>query len=59
VIGSLGPLTSSFLPAALARFREQRPLVEATVLHMHNRAQVEAVLNGAIMLGIRFGSRRG
>jgi DNA-binding transcriptional LysR family regulator len=54
VIGSLGPLTSSFLPAALARFREQRPLVEATVLHMHNRAQVEAVLNGAIMLGIGY-----
>ena len=54
VIGSIGPLTSSFLPVALARFREQRPLVEATVLHMNNRAQVEAVLNGAIMLGIGF-----
>jgi DNA-binding transcriptional LysR family regulator len=54
VIGSIGPLTSSFLPAALARFREQRPLVEATALHMNNRAQVEAVLNGAIMLGIGY-----
>jgi DNA-binding transcriptional LysR family regulator len=54
VIGSIGPLTSSFLPVALARFREQRPLVEATALHMHNRAQVEAVLNGAIMLGIGY-----
>jgi DNA-binding transcriptional LysR family regulator len=54
VVGSIGPLTSSFLPVALARFREQRPLVEATVLHMNNRAQVEAVLNGAIMLGIGF-----
>jgi DNA-binding transcriptional LysR family regulator len=54
VIGSIGPLTSSFLPVALARFREQRPLVEATVLHMHNRAQVEAVLNGSIMLGIGY-----
>ena len=54
VVGSISPLTSSFLPVALARFREQRPLVEATVLHMNNRAQVEAVLNGAIMLGIGF-----
>jgi DNA-binding transcriptional LysR family regulator len=54
VIGSLGPLTSSFLPAALARFREQRPLIEVTVLHMNNRAQVEALLNGSIMLGIGF-----
>ena len=44
VIGSIGPLTSSFLPVALARFREQRPLVEVTVLNMNNRAQVEAVL---------------
>jgi len=52
VIGSIGPLTSSFLPVALARFREQRPLVEVTVLNMNNRAQVEAVLNGSIMLGI-------
>ncbi|MBV8505958.1 MAG: LysR family transcriptional regulator [Alphaproteobacteria bacterium] len=52
VIGSLGPLTSAFLPVALARFREQRPLVEATALHLNNRAQVEAVLNGSIMLGI-------
>jgi len=40
------------LPVALARFREQRPLVEVTVLNMNNRAQVEAVLNGSIMLGI-------
>ena len=53
-IGSLGPLTSSFLPIALARFRERRPLVEATALHMNNRAQVEAVLNGSIMLGIGY-----
>jgi DNA-binding transcriptional LysR family regulator len=54
IVGTISPLTSSFLPVALARFREQRPLVEATVLHMNNRAQVEAVLNGAIMLGIGF-----
>jgi DNA-binding transcriptional LysR family regulator len=54
VIGSIGHLTSSFLPVALARFREQRPLVEATALHLSNRAQVEAVLNGSIMLGIGF-----
>ena len=52
VIGSLGPLTSPFLPVALARFRERRPLVEVTALHMNNRAQVEAVLTGSIMLGI-------
>ena len=54
VIGNLGPLTSSFLPVALARFRERHPLVEVTVQHMDNRTQVEAVLNGSIMLGIGY-----
>src|SRR5258708_8486536 len=51
VIGSVGAVTSSFLPVALARFRQQRPLVEATALDMNNHAQLEAVLNGSIMLG--------
>jgi DNA-binding transcriptional LysR family regulator len=54
VIGSLGAATISFLTSILARFREQHPLVEITLLHMHNRAQVEAVLNGSIMLGIGY-----
>lgn len=39
MIGCIGPLTSPFLPAALARFREQRPLIEATVLRINNRAR--------------------
>jgi DNA-binding transcriptional LysR family regulator len=56
VIASVGPLTASFLPVVLSRFREQHPLVEITALHMHNRAQVEAVLNGSIMLGIGYHS---
>jgi len=60
VIGSLGPLTSSFLPAALARFREQRPLVGATALDMNNRAEVEAVLDGSTDdLRVHRGSARG
>ncbi len=54
VIGSVGAVTSSFLPVALARFRQQRPLVEATALDMNNHAQLEAVLNGSIMLGIGY-----
>jgi LysR family transcriptional regulator, benzoate and cis,cis-muconate-responsive activator of ben and cat genes len=54
VIGTVGPLTSSFLPNALARFRAQRPLVEVAVLHMNNRAQVEALLDGSIMMGIGY-----
>jgi DNA-binding transcriptional LysR family regulator len=54
VIGSLGPLTASFLPVVLSQFREQWPLVEITVLHMNNRAQIDAVLNGSIMLGIGY-----
>jgi DNA-binding transcriptional LysR family regulator len=54
VIGSLGAATISFLSGILSRFREQYPLVEITLLQMHNRAQVEAVLNGSIMLGIGF-----
>ena len=44
----------AFLPAVLSRFREQHPLVEITPLHLNNRAQVEAVLNGSIMLGIGY-----
>jgi DNA-binding transcriptional LysR family regulator len=56
VIGSLGPLTASFLPVVLSQFREQWPLVEITVLHMNSRAQIEAVLNGSIMLGIGYHS---
>jgi len=54
VIGCIGPLVGSFLPNALARFREQCPLVEATVSHMNSRAQIEALLDGSIMLGIGY-----
>jgi DNA-binding transcriptional LysR family regulator len=54
VIGSLGAATISFLTGVLSRFREQHPLVEVTLLHLNNRAQVEAVLNGSIMLGIGY-----
>jgi DNA-binding transcriptional LysR family regulator len=48
------PLTNAFFPDALARFRELFPLVEVTVLHMSNRAQVDALLDGSIMLGIGY-----
>jgi DNA-binding transcriptional LysR family regulator len=54
VIGSLGAATISFLPGALSRFREKYPLVEVTPIQMNNRAQVEAVLNGSIMLGFGY-----
>jgi DNA-binding transcriptional LysR family regulator len=54
VIGSLGAATISFLSGVLSRFREQHPLVEITLSHMNNRAQVEAVLNASIMLGIGY-----
>jgi DNA-binding transcriptional LysR family regulator len=54
VIGSVGAATISFLTGVLARFSERHPLVEITLLQMHNRAQVEAVLNGSIMLGIGY-----
>ena len=54
VIGCIGPLVSSFLPEALARFRERHPLVEVTVSHMNSRAQIEALLDGSIMLGIGY-----
>jgi DNA-binding transcriptional LysR family regulator len=53
LIGSSGA-TISLSIGVLARFRELQPLVEITLLHMNNRAQVEAVLNGSIMLGIGF-----
>ena len=54
VIGSIGAATVSFLSGVLSRFREQHPLVEITLSNMNNRAQVEAVLNGSIMLGIGY-----
>lgn len=53
-IGTLGPLMHPFLPDALARFRERFPLVEVTVENMDNRAQVEALESGNIMLGIGY-----
>ena len=53
-IGTCGPLMHGFLPEALARFRQRFPLVEVTVLHLDNRAHVEALLNGAIMLGLGY-----
>ncbi|MBV8586706.1 MAG: LysR family transcriptional regulator, partial [Verrucomicrobia bacterium] len=54
IIGSLTPVTATFLPEALARFREKFPLVEITVLHLDNRAQIDALLNGGILLGIGY-----
>jgi LysR family transcriptional regulator, benzoate and cis,cis-muconate-responsive activator of ben and cat genes len=54
VIGSFGAATISFLTDVFAQFREQHPLVEITLLQMNNRAQVEAVLNGSIKLGIGY-----
>jgi DNA-binding transcriptional LysR family regulator len=54
VIGSLCAATISFLTGVLSRFREEHPLVEITLFQMNNREQVEAVLNGSIMLGIGY-----
>jgi DNA-binding transcriptional LysR family regulator len=51
-IGIIGQLVLAFLPDALARFRERFPLVEITVQNMDSRAQIEAISNGTIMLGI-------
>jgi DNA-binding transcriptional LysR family regulator len=56
-IGTIGPVTQAFLPDALARFRELYPLVEVSVLHMDNRTQHDALLNGSIMLGIGYPSQ--
>jgi DNA-binding transcriptional LysR family regulator len=51
-IGVLTQVTYTFLNDALAQFRELFPLVEVTVLHMNNRTQIDALLDGSIMLGI-------
>ena len=53
IVGSSGA-SISVLPGAFTRFREQHPLVEITLSHLHNRAQVEALLNGSIMLAVGF-----
>ena len=54
VIGSIPGAAASIIPSALSRFREQHPLVEITLLLANNRAQVEGVLNGSMMLGIGY-----
>jgi DNA-binding transcriptional LysR family regulator len=54
VIGNIGLLTQSFLPAALAAYRKLFPLVEVTVRHMNSHGQAEALLDGSIMLGIGY-----
>jgi DNA-binding transcriptional LysR family regulator len=51
-IGCFALLTHAFLPEALARFGGRFPLVEVTVRHMDNRTQVEALLDGSLMLGL-------
>ena len=51
-IGCYALVTHPFLPDALGRFRGLFPLIEVTVRHMDNPTQVEAVLNGSVMLGI-------
>jgi DNA-binding transcriptional LysR family regulator len=51
-IGCYALVTHPFLPDALSRFRGLFPLVEVTVRHMDNSAQVEALLNGSVTLGI-------
>jgi DNA-binding transcriptional LysR family regulator len=48
--------TYPFLNDALTRFRELFPLVEVTVLQMDNRGQIDALLDGSIMLGIGYTS---
>ena len=53
-IGTISPATYAFLNDALTQFRELFPLVEVTVLHMDNRAQVDALLNDSIMLGLGY-----
>ena len=53
-IGVLTQVTYTFLNDALAQFRELFPLVEVTVLHMNNRTQIDALLDGSIMLGIGY-----
>ncbi len=53
-LGTLSGLNYVFLDDALAQFRQLFPLVEVTVLHMDTRAQIEALLNDSIMLGITF-----
>jgi len=47
-IGTIAPVTHSFLPDALAQFRELFPLVEVSVLHMDNRTQAELCRFSAI-----------
>ena len=52
-IGAISPM-NAFLNEALSQFRELFPLVEVTVLHMDGRTQIDALLNGSIMLGIAY-----
>jgi DNA-binding transcriptional LysR family regulator len=51
-IGTISTLTCAFLNDVLIQFRELFPLVEVTVLTSDNHGQIEALLNGSIMLGM-------
>src|SRR5258708_16762908 len=53
-IGTITPVSYAFLDDALTRFRELFPLVEVTIVHMDNRAEIDALLDGSIMLGIGY-----
>jgi DNA-binding transcriptional LysR family regulator len=50
LIGSVGAVTGSFLPHALAQFRAKHPMIETTVLNLSDLFQ--AVSDDTVMLGI-------
>lgn len=54
-IGNVGALSTSFLPASLARFRARFPDVDVTLIDMTPPEQIAALETGAIQIGLAIG----
>jgi DNA-binding transcriptional LysR family regulator len=51
VIGNVGPVTSSFMPASLTEFRRRYPEVAVTLMEIEPGEQISALESGTIQVG--------
>lgn len=52
VVGNVGAISSSFMPATMARFRERYPQVDVTLREMRIADQLSALAHGTIQVGL-------
>jgi len=51
IIGEMGPLTPSFLPTALRRFRQRFPEIEVSIVDVDKEEQIRALREGRLDVG--------